>query len=554
MKCCNLLARVAALIVAVSVSTSCDPCFGTSSCGATAGSRLAIQGQLVRASTGRGVDGVRIDVVRRGGVALATDSFSVVTSGGGFWHIESAAQSSGAVDMDFRVNTPELPHPYTVAGRRFNTVDRAGVATVLERWVVDPYSNYFVNVFVRTTNQLVTSTPISFRRRSKTWLTGPSVSDSAATSVMDANGFAKLFEGFGFFTDTGDVVGDLSVPIGSGRGTVVIPGVVLHPTYQYHETPIVLRLGAGPSLAYAVVVINRANGRGAPGVAFKAVRVSGVPVVSDTVTGVSDADGYVRPGFVTSTSGTLRASLTLTPRVGAPVTVPLTMPTFDNDSDPVLTEVIVGAGLNYAVLVFDRATGRPAPGVPFTATRVSGVPVDSSTVSGVTTSDGYAWPNFVPRDTGTLVASLTFSPKVGPQVTGQFKMPTFESDPGRLIGNISVGSYMNYYGILHVGPTTPLGGVPVRVRATGGAPVTPVDTTVTSHADGIFQITSIPQAVGNVTYELTFLLPPPYKPFVVRNIVLGTMQVEFPFGQLIWEWDVTAAPNGPPGSDASYLP
>src|SRR5690348_16548837 len=101
MKCCNLLARVAALIVAVSVSTSCDPCFGTSSCGATAGWRLAIQGQLVRASTGRGVDGVPIDVVRRGGVALAADSFSVVTSGGGFWHVESAAQSSGAVDMDF---------------------------------------------------------------------------------------------------------------------------------------------------------------------------------------------------------------------------------------------------------------------------------------------------------------------------------------------------------------------------------------------------------------------------------------------------------------------
>src|SRR5215208_3196975 len=95
------IVRGALALTAASLLGACDPCFGATACGSTA-PKLVINGQIVRAVDGRGVDGVRIDAVRTGGVALASDSFSVTTSSGGFWRIESSAQTAGEAELTFR--------------------------------------------------------------------------------------------------------------------------------------------------------------------------------------------------------------------------------------------------------------------------------------------------------------------------------------------------------------------------------------------------------------------------------------------------------------------
>src|SRR5215208_4186927 len=214
--------RGALALVAASLLGACEPCFGATACGSTA-PRLVINGQIVRAADGRGVDGAHIDAVRTGGVALASDSFSVTTSGGGFWRIESAAQTAGDAELTFRVSSAALKNPYTVANRRVPTVSRGGDAAVFERWVEAPYLPFAVQLFYRGSDLPVRSTEVEFHRRGSTWLRGPAVKDSVAYSITDEGaGQATLFTGVAVADDTGAVVGDLFVHLPQPYGTSVI--------------------------------------------------------------------------------------------------------------------------------------------------------------------------------------------------------------------------------------------------------------------------------------------------------------------------------------------
>ena len=87
---------VLALGVVGLVPLACDPCSGIAQCGAAEGSPyLAIDGQIVDAASGDGVEGVRVTVVRRGGITVARDSVSTVTANGGHWRVQFSPATAG---------------------------------------------------------------------------------------------------------------------------------------------------------------------------------------------------------------------------------------------------------------------------------------------------------------------------------------------------------------------------------------------------------------------------------------------------------------------------
>lgn len=456
MRTVNTALSAAATSVAFLVAVAgCDPCSGVAACGATS-PRVAIDGQIVRAEDGRGADGVRIDVVRTGGIPIAEDSASTVTRDGGHWHVEIPTTTAGDVLVDVRVIPPSPGHAYTVHGVRVSTVDREGEARLLERWVVDPYFASAADLFIRMSNQPAVNLPVVFRRTSGVSLLGPSVRDSLVMLSTDIFGRVQLFFYNAFPVDTGSVVGDLTVRLPDPLGTTAIRGVRLTPTHIYREQPSLSRFGVGPNLDYVAFIFDRATGRPAPGVEMMFRRVGGIPVSLDTMTRTSDENGRVH--FTT-------------------------------------------------------------------------------------------WP----LAAGQVIADITLRHPRGTPERFRDTLSTFDADNARVHAIWTAGPYLPYFGVAYAFGR-PIEGMPVRVRRTGGIDVTPADTVVRTSATGVVVLGPVPQATGEVVFELTFTPPPPYRAFMLRNVRLSTLQQDVPQGRVVWVWNFEAGPSGPVGSEVVLLP
>src|SRR4051812_35714448 len=102
----SLAARSIAACVSVVALGACDPCFGVSSCGSDP--RLAIEGNLVGHVSGRPVSGVVVDVIRTGGVELASDSVSAVSGADGHWQVDIPARAEGEAVIDINVRAKDF--------------------------------------------------------------------------------------------------------------------------------------------------------------------------------------------------------------------------------------------------------------------------------------------------------------------------------------------------------------------------------------------------------------------------------------------------------------
>lgn len=450
--------RCSVLALAFVLVAACEPCAGTSPCGSIA-PRLTLSGQIVRAEDGRGVDGIRIDVVRVGGAAFSPDSLSVVTSAGGFWQVDApiSGEQSGDAVVDVTVHTPTMEHPYIVRGVHVKPVTRAGEAVLLDRWVANPYIPAYVDFYLRGSESPIVSAGVDFKPTSGPALYGPGVSeDGVAHTGTDPNfGRAQFFVLQAFVKDTGDIVGDVTVNIPEPYGPSVRHGVRLSPTHLYRAPGVVMRLGAGPSLEYAAQLYDRATGRVLPNVPFTLHRVSGVSLQDPDLTGTSDAQGYV------------------------------------------------------------RIHGRPL-------------------------------------GTGKLVADITIQHPYGPEVRRD-TLATFEDDFGKFAGNWLAGPVLPYYGLLRANAHD-LIDVPVRVRRTGGVEVSPSDTIVRTNIFGGVPISPVPHGDGTVTLELTFMPPAPLPSFILKNLVLPVVRKEAPLGINIWIWEIADRLDGPPGTIVERLP
>ncbi|MEP6494707.1 MAG: hypothetical protein ABJF01_18620 [bacterium] len=369
--------------------------------------RLVIDGQIVRSQDGRGVDGIRVDVMHSGGVGIDAESTSVTTSAGGFWHIDMPATATGDVILDVRVNTPVLKHPYIVRGLHVQPVTRHGDAKILDRWVVNPYFPNYVDIFLRGAgDRPVTSTVVVFQPTVGE-LTGAAVTNGLAHTETDPIfGRAQFFLYNAFATDTGDVIGDMSIELPAPFATSVVHGVRISPTYIYRAPGIVSRFGVGPSLEYAAQIYDRATGRTLPNIRVEFHAVGGIPVGAPDVITSTDADGYVRFHSQPLQSGNVIADITITPPRGAAETRHDTIPTFDTDLGKLLGNWTVGPFLPFHGTV--RAAGKDLAGVPVRIRQTGGVTVSPADTVMLTTADGGIPFAPIPNTAGNVVLELTF--------------------------------------------------------------------------------------------------------------------------------------------------
>jgi hypothetical protein len=228
---------------------ACDPCAGVAACAAGDG-YLAATGRIVDKASGAGVDGARIDVVRRSGIGVAQDSLSTVTAAGGFWRVEFDAQSSGTLLADIRV-TPPGAAGYLVRDFPLTTRLHGGDANINESWVTTPYFNYAGELFLNgTADDRIQNQPVEFRLRSGVATRGSGVQDSVFRATTDVGGRVELFpksaDGGLLPLGSEDLVGDLTVFLAAPLGPSVIRGVHLTPTYVYFTTVGILRYAVGP--------------------------------------------------------------------------------------------------------------------------------------------------------------------------------------------------------------------------------------------------------------------------------------------------------------------
>ena len=232
--------RVPITVLSLVLLESCDPCTGTVSCRVP--THFAINGQIVGAADGRGIDGVRIDAIHVAGAAANSDSLSTRTSGGGFFRFDVGARQQGNATFQFVVHTPRLDQPYRVPVN-VATHEAAGDADVLDRWVADPYFAILLELFrAGTVDDRIASTHVTFTRTS-----GAQLSVPVYSTTTDVAGRAPLFQLLVFPRTYESVTGDLRIEFAPPLSPET-QRITLTPTHLYRPPPGILRLSAGPSL------------------------------------------------------------------------------------------------------------------------------------------------------------------------------------------------------------------------------------------------------------------------------------------------------------------
>jgi hypothetical protein len=241
------LSLCAALAAAL---TGCEPCAGVANCSNDA--YLAATGQIVDAATRQGVDGVRIDAIRVGGIGVGRDSISTVTSGGGFWRLEFTPTATGTLDVDFVVSPPSVD-PYRLHGIRLATREHGGDANLNERWVTVLYFNHLLEIYRRgTADSRIEGARVQFTRTGGVELRGPGAVNGVFRDTTDFGGRMPLFPSQGgnavYPVNDGAVVGDLSITT-PDLGTTVLRGFFLTSSHLYKDPAAIERydIGASPS-------------------------------------------------------------------------------------------------------------------------------------------------------------------------------------------------------------------------------------------------------------------------------------------------------------------
>lgn len=344
--------RIAFALVVAATNLACDPCAGVARC--SSGDYLSATGQIVERANGHGVDGVRLDIVRVGGLTLSTDSTTVFTTDGGFWRAEFAPVSAGTLYVDVEVSPPTQA-PYRVRNLPLVSREHGGDAALNERWVTRPFFNDFAQFVLRgTPGDPVANTRVEFRRTGGVQLVGPGIASGVYSRVTDAAGYYRLFP----YADADTilpvgneaVIGDLTVLLGGALGTSVVKKVMLPPTYRYDTDSHLYTFYVGPSLGYLGSVRDSATGKLLPGVTLSFQRTGGIPVTPDHFTTTTGPDGiFGFPPVRALAAGILdgRFVLKATP-TAAPETLLVHIPTTDVDIDTLPPFFIKGSAASAA--------------------------------------------------------------------------------------------------------------------------------------------------------------------------------------------------------------
>jgi hypothetical protein len=414
--------------VTLIVATACDPCSGVGSC--VTAPRLALEGTIFEHLSGLAQPGVRVDVIRTGGVELDSDSTSAITDARGHWQISMPAQSAGDAVVDVNVRSPVAD--YRVRGLHFATTERRGDGNVLEPWVTNPYFPYTAELHYRTfQDSRVAGATLEFHRTGGIdfHLNG-SDAGGEYSGVSDAAGRVILFDLLAHARSLGDLVGDIIVHLPAPLPPDTTHGVTLSATQLLRAPPpVVIWIGAGPSLFYIGEFHERRSGKPAPGVQVTFQRTGGVPTIPETFSATTDAAGRFAFPLRPLADGAVMGDLHVVPPApGTPFTLSnLHLDSF-RDNQPRLFGVWnEGPSLPWVGLV--QIGGRGIEGIDAEFHRTSGIQVQPADYTTQSDANGYIQLNPQPQDTGFVEADIVVhSPAPFPPFKTHVRLHTVEDD------------------------------------------------------------------------------------------------------------------------------
>jgi 5-hydroxyisourate hydrolase-like protein (transthyretin family) len=278
----HLLLVLLAMLVA-----ACDPCSGIGQCAAP---QVRYDGELTRGYPGGPADGVRVEFVRTGGVALEADVLGTETDRDGWFRLQGPARGEGEVVGELRFHPPAPLPPVRIEGVRLTTTRAAGEAMFAGTWSIPfPHLPYEAHFYHRASGLPAAGIEIEFRRTG-----GIRVEPDTFRVTTNPWGHVKLRP---LTREVGELTGELIVhPLPPYR-PYTIPGLRMSTFTTPRTDSTLLQAGIGPHLPYAGVLVWAATGQPAAGVELEFRRTGGVPIHPDPFVTVSDAFGtfHVNP-------------------------------------------------------------------------------------------------------------------------------------------------------------------------------------------------------------------------------------------------------------------
>jgi hypothetical protein len=205
-----------------------------------------------------------------------------------------------------------------------------------------------------------------------------------------------------------------------------------------------------------------------------------------------------------------------------------------------------GPNLEYHLAIYYRGIGEFGGGPPVRVQfrRTGGIQVTPENWE--QTTDGFGRVAFFVRahEYGVLRGDVTIIPPAPfrTYTVTDLALETYDVDGAKLYDDYGVGPGLPYYVVIRRNGT-PIPGVPVGFRRTGGIELNPAEFERATNDTGIVMLTSTPAGEGEVVGDITVRPPAPHPTFVVRGVRLQAIDGDPPGGRiLIGDWDVTAPP------------
>lgn len=397
--------RLALLLAVTLAQGGCDPCFGIALCNVAP--RVAVSGQILNDTSGRGEAGATVDFIRRGGVGMTVDSFRAVTDEDGLFLLEGEAGEVGEVLAELVVRPPSGPG-YRVHDMSVRTTTRGGEALALSPWSTVPHLPDYAEIYRRGGGQeTLGNVQVEFRRTGGVALRN--LPGGVYTRTTNATGLVPLFADQVIPVDAGDVIGELTVFLPTPPGPSVQPNFRIRATPEFRRAAQIRRVGAGPGLNYLFQARPRARPDVTlPGVMIEFQQTSGPATSPSSWVITTDAAGQAMLPARASAAGTVTGTLTVRPPAPfSDYTVTRSFDTFEADTIVVST---VGVGPWFPHYVVIRANGARLAGARVDVQRVSGIAVTPSLYSAVTSDSGMVHFRIEPSTTGEMVADITVTP------------------------------------------------------------------------------------------------------------------------------------------------
>lgn len=263
---------------------ACDPCSGVGVC---ASPQVRYTGIVTTLFPDYPARDVRVEFVRKGGVALDDATLSAVSDSAGVFVLQSAAREEGAVVGDLVFHPPPPIAPVTVSDVKMTTSRAPGELRRLGTWMVQyPFFAYKGLLFHRNNGQPpARGVEVEFRRTG-----GIPIYPDTFVSLSDSLGRFDLRPKT---TVMGEVTGDVTVRLLPPYQPYTVRGIRLS-TFTIPRIDSLIPFPIGYGLPYSALLTWGEGGAPAAGVTVEFRRTGGVRIYPDPYVTTTDAFGTVR--------------------------------------------------------------------------------------------------------------------------------------------------------------------------------------------------------------------------------------------------------------------